>query len=335
MSGFGPYVGMSVRGLLALVALLGLAVSGCGDEAPAADEAAGGGEPGLEEGAIVDRTVYTYRSTSAFDPPEVRQVPHQVVDGKLVPLDEVGGESPPLGDIEVAYYDPQPRRAREITPTEHGSEEVVQELMDLDDVRMGPQALEFLQSAPAGARATTRTEILTAERLAAVDYLSELGTHGIEFQFRQVEPPPTGATEVVEVILDGKTRGAIEQFDDPTALTSWYKANVQMMQDLGMDPDEHMVLRGLTLVRVGKTGHAAAIQRARETPLVDERLGYLTDARRAADAAEAQASFDPGARAPEEDFFRDGEITLVPLDEIGIEITPVDQTVSEGAADLP
>lgn len=320
MNGFGPYSGMSARGIIALIALLGVLATGCGGGSPAPDDGAGGGTPGLEEGTIVDRTVYSYKSPSAFDPPEVRQVPHQVVDGRLVPLDEVGGESPPLRDIGVSYYDPQPRRARQVTPIEHGSEEVVEELMAVDDVPVGPRALEFLKSAPKQARSTTRTDILVTERLAAVDYLAELGTHGIEFQYRQVEPPPTGATEVVEVVLDGTTRGAIEQFDDPAALASWYKANVQMMQDLGMDPDEHMVMRGLTLVRVGKTGHAAAIQRARATPLVDERLGYLAAARREADAA--QSSFDSGAQAPAEALFGGETIVILPLDESGIQITP-------------
>lgn len=323
MNGCGPNIEKSWGLWVALLALGWAGMVGCdrSEAPPEADD--GGGYAGLEEGAIVDRTVYTYRSPSVFDPPEISQVPHQVVNGKLVPLSEVGQEPPPVGDIRVSYHDPQPTRTRSLTPANHGSEVVVEDLMELRDVPVGPKALEFLKSAPKESRTTTRTDVLATQRLAAVDYLAELGTHGIEFQYRQVEPPPTGATEVIELILDGTTRGAIEQFDDPAALATWYKVNVQMMQDLGMDPDEHMVLRGMTLIRVGKTGHVQAIQRAREIPLVDERLGYLAMARRAADAAEAQATFDQGSDPASSPLFSDGELTLVPLDEAGIEFIPL------------
>ncbi len=334
MNGYGPNIEKSWWLFAAVLTVGWAALAGC-DRSPAPAVEEGDDDAGLEEGAIVDRTVYTFRSPSVFDPPEISQVPHQVVNGQLVPLSEVGQEPPPMGTIRVAYDDAMPSRSRDHTPAEYGSEVVVEDLMEIGNVSVGPKALEFLKSAPTESRATTRTAIHVTERLAAVDYLSDLGTHGIEFQFRQVEPPPTGATEVVEFILDGKTRGAIEQFDDPAALATWYKANVQMMQDLGMDPDEHMVLRGMTLVRLGKTGHAGAMNRARETRLVDESLGYLAVARR---AAEAQPRFDAGPRIPGDSYYHDKEITLLPMQGGDVELIPMEdlgEVSQDGDENLP
>ena len=86
-----------------------------------------------------------------------------------------------------------------------------------------------------------------------------------------VPPPPTGAREVVQLYLDDRVRASVEQFDDPERLAIWYRANRQLMTDQGLDPDEHLVLRGMTLVRLGPDGHSLARQRASEIATVSSR----------------------------------------------------------------
>ena len=267
-----------------LAVLLGVAVAtGCDTELPApeaqADIDAGADvDPevatlGLQEGDIFDKTVYSYRSVSAFDPPEVRTVPHQVVDGRLQPMEDES--EPMISGMKVAYYEPE-ARGRPTPGSQEEAEALVEAAFDEDKhLPTGPRALEFLKSSPKEARSTSRTDVLVTKRISSVGYMADLTSRGVEFQFRQIDPPPIGATEVVELILPGGTRAAIEQFEDPELLTIWHKANIQMMKDLGMDPEQHMVLRGMTLVRLGKNGHEVALQRARAVPLVDEAAGFL------------------------------------------------------------
>ena len=74
----------------------------------------------------------------------------------------------------------------------------------------------------------------------------------------------SGAYEVHELVLDGRTRATVEQFDDPFRLATWKRANEELMRERGLDPEQHMVMRGMTLVRIGPSGHARARARVVE-----------------------------------------------------------------------
>jgi len=120
---------------------------------------------------------------------------------------------------------------------------------------------EVLQSLPEE-QATVRTvEIDTFVRVDSAEFMQDLIDHGIEVEFHPAPPNPRGAIEYIELLLDGQTRASIEQFDDPEALSVWHEASRQIMTDLGLDPDEHVVRRGMTIIRIGPRGHSWAKER--------------------------------------------------------------------------
>lgn len=233
---------------------------------------------GLEEGDIHHKTAYRYTSLSVFDPPVVEQVPYIVESGRLVPLDPTAPTDDPVFDQAVMYHE-----LLETEPQDGGTAALADGAEPWNGPatpqqrrpRTGLRLPEFLENAPDKVRSTSQMEITQGQRIPSPELILDLTSSGIELQFRRSAPPPTGATEVVELFLDGGTHAAIEQFDDPEELAMWYRANTKIMKDMGMNPDEHIVLRGMTLLRVGKGGHPLAMERARAIPMVDAKEGFM------------------------------------------------------------
>ena len=230
---------------------------------------------GLEEGDIHYKTAYRYKSLSVFDPPVVEKIAHIVEGGRLRPLDPAEPVDDAVFDQGVMYYDPveaEAPAAAEAGEAEPWSDPTSPRQRT---PQTGPRLPEFLASAPDAIRSTTSMSIARGQRIGSPELLLDLASSGIKLQYRQSPPSPTGATEVVELFLDGGTHAAIEQFEDPEELAIWYRANTKIMDDMGMDPEEHIVLRGMTLVRVGKGGHPLAMERARAIPMVDAKEGFM------------------------------------------------------------
>jgi len=233
---------------------------------------------GLEEGDIHYKTAYRYKSLSVFDPPTVEKIPFIVQGGRLVPVDP----AEPVDDGVVyqqgiMYYDPPQETEGTGSAAQTGEADPWSGAQAKAPRRpqKGTRLPEFLEAAPEAARSTSRMEIAASQRISSPGLLLDLASAGIQLQYRQTAPPPIGATEVVELFLDGGIRGAIEQFEDPEELAAWFRANTQMMKDMGMDPEEHMALRGLTLVRVGEGGHPLAMERVRGIALVNAKDGFM------------------------------------------------------------
>jgi len=213
-----------------------------GDVAAARDLSEGD-EITLEIAEAPSANIYQRRDPVAYT--------YRLVNGQLVPVD--GGPALPDASSPVMPLG---------LTTESGAPAATRDTADHDDLAA------VLRDPPAQAQRTLATEVDRTVRLATHEYLDDLTRHGVVVEYTPVRPPPTGATEVVEMMLDGQTRAAVEQFDDPVDLAVWVQANRQLMTDNGLDPDQHLVVRGMTVIRFGPSGHTLARSRAQQAELM-------------------------------------------------------------------
>jgi len=223
---------------------------------------------GLEEGDEVTLEIAEMESVDMFERRVERDYTYRVVDGELLAVDggpELPGRQDEILPLGVADAEDVPA-PYEVEDSLYADQQGSGDFME--DVRKVQPLRQIAETAPPQMVTVHETAIDQRARLDTTAFLNDLFESGITVEYNVVEPPPTGATAVVELYLDHRTRASVEQFDDAGKLAIWYRANRQAMQDRGMDPDEHMVLRGMTLVRFGPDGHLQARERALAIPTI-------------------------------------------------------------------
>ncbi len=214
---------------------------------------------GLEEGDEIRFTIGEMVSTDVFRGPDVSKYTYRVTDGSLVPID--GGPEFPAADDPIPPLNIAMDGGRPDLPT--SKDEAAETMVAAMEQNTRSSMARVFEHAPPEKLNVTAHTVEHNERLDTVAFLDDLGCRGVEVQFQPAQPGNYGAAEVVELFLDGNTRAAVEQFDDPKKLAEWVRINQQLMTDLGLDPDQHMVQRGMTLVRFGPSGHPLAVERTR------------------------------------------------------------------------
>jgi hypothetical protein len=214
---------------------------------------------GLEEGDEIQFTIGEMVSTDVFRGPDVHKYTYRVSDGSLVPID--GGPDMPAADDAIPPLNIAMDGGRPDLPT--SKDEAAETMVSAMEQNTRSAMARVFEHAPPEKLNTTAHTIKRDERLDTVAFLDDLVSRGVEVQFQPAQPGSFGAAEVVELYLDGNTRAAVEQFDDPKKLAEWVRINEQLMTDLGLDPEQHMVQRGMTLVRFGPSGHPLALERTR------------------------------------------------------------------------
>jgi len=214
---------------------------------------------GLEEGDEIQFTIGEMVSTDVFRGPDVNRYTYRVVGRELVPVD--GGPALPRADDPIPPLNISLDAERPDLSV--GKDEAAQSMVSAMEQNNRASMARVFEHAPAEKLNVTALTVEKNERLDTVAFLDDLVARGVDVQFQPARPGNFGASEVVELFLDGNTRAAVEQFDDPKKLAEWVRVNQQMMTDMGLEPEEHMVQRGLTLVRFGPSGHPLAVERTR------------------------------------------------------------------------
>jgi len=235
---------------------------------------------GLEEGDEVTFEISQMMGVDAMAPMKKGQASYRLTNGELVPLNGApplpasGDPILPLGvhlekDETMAASD-----SGSCASTQAGSGTYPSDIAGQME-QMVPAAMErnpFTTAIEASDNEPGRERTMVVDRGQRLDtavFLDDLFSAGITIQMRPENPTRMGASEVVAMYLDSNTRAAIEQFEDETALVEWYRVNQQLYTDQGLDPDKHMVVRGMTIVRFGPSGHPAAMERTRQMRMSD------------------------------------------------------------------
>ena len=238
---------------------------------------------GLEEGDEITYEIEEMVGVDAMAPLIKRQATYRLENGELVPV----GDAPPLPASDAPILPLGVHFEEDETIASGGQDQCASTQQTDGDTgpypsninsqleEMVPMAMEknpFAVAIDASDNTPGRVRSMVVDKSQRLDttvFIDDLYQSGITVQMRPENPMRIGASEVVALYLDSNTRAAIEQFEDETALVEWYRVNQQLYTDQGLDPEKHMVVRGMTIVRFGPSGHPAALDLTRQMRMTD------------------------------------------------------------------
>jgi len=103
-------------------------------------------------------------------------------------------------------------------------------------------------------------------RIATDTFVAKLREDGRSVEARQRDRAGASrAQEVTRVAVDGTGLAMVYQFDDPQTLEMWYRVTYQLHHSAGQDPDDHIRIEGMTMIRVTDKTDAAVLEQFRST----------------------------------------------------------------------
>ncbi len=109
-------------------------------------------------------------------------------------------------------------------------------------------------------------------RVATDGFVRQLRSAGRHVEaMRAPNAGPSYAAELTRLQVDGMARAEVYQFDDVQALDMWYRVAYQLHEAAGQDPDEHIQIRGMTMLRLGDQLDDGVARAFADSPRLDMR----------------------------------------------------------------